>query len=62
MSTKTTEIKKEVVQTQNNSIILTHETTQLLNSLTKEMMSIFGEKFETKNDIILFLIDYYYKK
>ena len=59
---KTTEIKKEVVPKQNNSIMLTHETQQLLNSLTKEMISIFWEKFETKDDIIVFLIDYYYKK
>ena len=42
--------------------MLTHETNQLLNSLTKEMISIFWEKFETKDDIIVFLIDYYYKK
>ena len=59
---KATEIKKEVVKKQNNSIMLTPETNQLLNSLTKEMISIFWEKFETKDDIIVFLIDYYYKK
>jgi len=44
------------------NITLTRETNNLLISLIKEIKMIYWESIESKDDLILFLINYYYKK
>lgn len=44
------------------TINLTNETMHLLNSVTNEIFSIYWEKFQNKDDVIAYLISYYYKK